>query len=121
MLWATLPSSPSHIQLHPARLAPEPELQVSGQDAPEGIKSFEEVDMPPALMENVKRCKYTKPTPVQVHTACTALFELACAGFASPVLCCLLAASTLSPPPCRHAAVFVLVCLLPVQVAVFGC
>jgi ATP-dependent RNA helicase DDX3X len=44
-------------------------LQVSGQDAPEGISSFEDVDLPPALMENVKRCKYTKPTPVQVIEA----------------------------------------------------
>lgn len=44
--------------------------QVSGQDSPEGITSFEDVDLPPSLMENVKRCKYTKPTPVQVgsHT-----------------------------------------------------
>lgn len=40
--------------------------QVSGQDSPEGITSFEDVDLPPSLMENVKRCKYTKPTPVQV-------------------------------------------------------
>ena len=39
--------------------------QVSGTDAPEGISHFDEVDLPPALMENVKRCKYTKPTPVQ--------------------------------------------------------
>ena len=41
--------------------------QVSGQDSPEGISSFEDVDLPPSLMENVKRCKYTKPTPVQVR------------------------------------------------------
>lgn len=41
--------------------------QVSGRDAPEGISNFEEVDLPPALMENVRRCKYSKPTPVQVR------------------------------------------------------
>jgi ATP-dependent RNA helicase DDX3X len=43
-------------------------VEVSGQDAPEGISSFEDVDLPPALMENVKRCKYTKPTPVQRYS-----------------------------------------------------
>lgn len=50
------------------RVDPSPGLQVSGQDAPEGISSFEDVDLPPALMENVKRCKYTKPTPVQRYS-----------------------------------------------------
>ncbi len=40
---------------------------MSGQDSPDGITSFEDVDLPPSLMENVKRCKYTKPTPVQVR------------------------------------------------------
>ena len=49
--------------------------QVSGQDAPDGISSFEDVDLPPALMENVKRCKYTKPTPVQVSEAVAGVCE----------------------------------------------
>ncbi|EFN54008.1 hypothetical protein CHLNCDRAFT_31911 [Chlorella variabilis] len=43
-------------------------VEVSGADAPEGISSFEDVDLPPALMENVKRCKYNKPTPVQRYS-----------------------------------------------------
>lgn len=35
---------------------------------PDPIKSFEDVDLGPALMENVRRCKYTKPTPVQRYS-----------------------------------------------------
>jgi hypothetical protein len=75
-------------------------LQVSGQDAPEGISSFEDVDLPPALMENVKRCKYTKPTPVQVlqrpcclgrtawHAPACCRRQLGEAGLLAPVACC---------------------------------
>ena len=69
--WPLLPPSNLHLWLThtcvPANLCWS---QVSGQDSPEGISSFEDVDLPPALMENVKRCKYSKPTPVQVCGVC---------------------------------------------------
>lgn len=73
---ASLTLSPS-----PPLLPPLPPPQVSGQDAPEGISSFEEVDLPPALMENVRRCKYTKPTPVQVRAVCV-MFACLCHAWA---------------------------------------
>ena len=42
-------------------------VDVSGQDIPAPITSFLDLDMGEALNLNIKRCKYTKPTPVQRH------------------------------------------------------
>ncbi len=41
-------------------------MQATGENVPEAIATFDQVDLGPALMENVRRCKYNKPTPVQV-------------------------------------------------------
>lgn len=43
-------------------------VEVSGRDAPDPIKSFEDIDLGPALLSNVRRCKYSKPTPVQRYS-----------------------------------------------------
>jgi hypothetical protein len=40
-------------------------VEATGEAVPEPISSFADVDLGPGLMENVRRCKYTKPTPVQ--------------------------------------------------------
>lgn len=32
---------------------------------PPPIMNFDECNLPPALLDNIKRCKYTNPTPVQ--------------------------------------------------------
>lgn len=42
-------------------------VETSGSDIPEPVDSFAEIDLGDALNENIKRCKYVKPTPVQRH------------------------------------------------------
>lgn len=32
---------------------------------PAPVTTFEELNLPPAMMANITRCKYTQPTPVQ--------------------------------------------------------
>lgn len=32
---------------------------------PAPVNTFEELNLPPAMMANITRCKYTQPTPVQ--------------------------------------------------------
>eukprot|EP00983_Pelagomonas_calceolata_P114823 1160131-Pelagomonas_calceolata.AAC.9 len=42
-------------------------VETSGRDVPKEITTFEECNppLPAALYDNIKRCGYTKPTPVQ--------------------------------------------------------
>jgi ATP-dependent RNA helicase DDX3X len=42
-------------------------VETSGQDVPPPVNTFAEIDLGPALNENIRRCKYVKPTPVQKH------------------------------------------------------
>ncbi|KAG0612374.1 hypothetical protein M758_6G022300 [Ceratodon purpureus] len=42
-------------------------VETSGQDVPPPVNTFAEIDLGPALNENIRRCKYTKPTPVQKY------------------------------------------------------
>lgn len=43
-------------------------VETSGTDCPEPISSFYDVEIHPALLANVKRCKFSKPTPVQRYS-----------------------------------------------------
>lgn len=40
-------------------------VEASGRDCPNHVESFEELDLGDVIMNNIRRCKYTKPTPVQ--------------------------------------------------------
>jgi hypothetical protein len=40
-------------------------VETSGRDVPNPATNFEELNLPGPLMENIRRCKFTKPTPVQ--------------------------------------------------------
>ncbi|KAM0944886.1 putative RNA helicase [Dioscorea sansibarensis] len=40
-------------------------VETSGTDVPQPVNTFAEIDLGEALNENIKRCKYVKPTPVQ--------------------------------------------------------
>eukprot|EP00878_Enallax_costatus_P019403 GHUV01020472.1.p1 GENE.GHUV01020472.1~~GHUV01020472.1.p1 ORF type:complete len:334 (+),score=106.18 GHUV01020472.1:98-1099(+) len=40
-------------------------VEASGHDCPAHVDSFEELDLGDIIMNNIRRCKYTKPTPVQ--------------------------------------------------------
>lgn len=43
-------------------------IEATGRDVPNAIATFEDVDLGPSLMSNIRRCKYTKPTPVQRYS-----------------------------------------------------
>ncbi|KAK9824180.1 hypothetical protein WJX72_008364 [[Myrmecia] bisecta] len=43
-------------------------VEATGENVPPPIASFEDIQLGPALLANVKRCKYTKPTPVQRYS-----------------------------------------------------
>lgn len=42
-------------------------VETSGQNVPAAVNSFAEIDLGDALNDNIRRCKYVKPTPVQKH------------------------------------------------------
>ncbi|CAN6454231.1 unnamed protein product [Victoria cruziana] len=42
-------------------------VETSGKDAPPPVNTFQEIDLGDALNENIKRCRYVRPTPVQRH------------------------------------------------------
>ncbi|KAJ6816103.1 DEAD-box ATP-dependent RNA helicase 52B-like [Iris pallida] len=42
-------------------------VETSGQDVPPAVSTFAEIDLGDALNENIRRCKYVRPTPVQRH------------------------------------------------------
>lgn len=42
-------------------------VEASGSNIPPPVSSFLDVDLGEGLKENIKRCKYVKPTPIQRH------------------------------------------------------
>lgn len=42
-------------------------VKASGDDIPPPVSTFAEIDLGKALNDNIKRCKYVKPTPIQRH------------------------------------------------------
>jgi len=43
-------------------------INVSGKDIPDGIKTFEKAGLEECVMENIKKCKWSKPTPIQTRS-----------------------------------------------------
>lgn len=43
-------------------------VEATGYDVPAPITTFDDIDLGAALLANVRRCKYTKPTPVQRYS-----------------------------------------------------
>ncbi|KAF5735715.1 DEAD-box ATP-dependent RNA helicase 37 [Tripterygium wilfordii] len=43
-------------------------VETSGDNVPPPVNTFAEIDLGEALNENIRRCKYVKPTPVQRYT-----------------------------------------------------
>ena len=43
-------------------------VEATGDNVPDPIATFDDIDLGPALVANVKRCRYTKPTPVQRYS-----------------------------------------------------
>eukprot|EP00474_Spongospora_subterranea_P009094 CRZ09552.1 hypothetical protein [Spongospora subterranea] len=48
-------------------------VEVNGSDVPDGCNAFMELQLTPALMNNVRLAKYDRPTPVQKHAIPIAL------------------------------------------------
>eukprot|EP00514_Thraustochytrium_sp_LLF1b_P000544 CAMPEP_0184522052 /NCGR_PEP_ID=MMETSP0198_2-20121128/8063_1 /TAXON_ID=1112570 /ORGANISM="Thraustochytrium sp., Strain LLF1b" /LENGTH=615 /DNA_ID=CAMNT_0026912827 /DNA_START=478 /DNA_END=2323 /DNA_ORIENTATION=- len=76
-------------------------IDTSGVDIPEGINSFDDADIHDRLRANLKRCNYSKPTPVQKFSLPIGIAKrdmMACAqtgsgktgGFLFPTITCLL-------------------------------
>ncbi|KAJ4840569.1 DEAD-box ATP-dependent RNA helicase 37 [Turnera subulata] len=42
-------------------------VETSGDNVPAPVNTFAEIDLGEALNQNIRRCKYVKPTPVQRH------------------------------------------------------
>lgn len=42
-------------------------VETSGKNVPPPVNTFAEIDLGNALNENIRRCKYVKPTPIQRH------------------------------------------------------
>lgn len=42
-------------------------VETSGTEVPPPVNTFAEIDLGDALNENIRRCKYVRPTPVQRH------------------------------------------------------
>ncbi len=43
-------------------------METSGKDCPAPVNGFDDLHLPPTMLENIKRCKFTKPTPVQRYS-----------------------------------------------------
>jgi len=83
-------------------------VSIEGENVPEEMVEFDEDIVPPALMENVYLCKFTRPTPVQQYAIPCGLLNrdlLACAqtgsgktaGFLFPVIISLLRSGAPEP------------------------
>ncbi|CAL1414560.1 unnamed protein product [Linum trigynum] len=42
-------------------------VKATGNEVPPPVERFDEIDLGEGLMQNIRRCKYVKPTPVQKH------------------------------------------------------
>ena len=42
-------------------------VETSGENVPEPIKTFQDIDFGPAVNKNIERCKFKNPTPVQKY------------------------------------------------------
>lgn len=42
-------------------------VETSGREVPPAVSTFAEIDLGAALNDNIRRCKYVRPTPVQRH------------------------------------------------------
>jgi len=76
-------------------------VSVTGVDAPKPIKAFEDIELNEQLNENIKKCKWNRPTPIQTQSlpilaakrdlmACAQTGSGKTGGFAIPIINALL-------------------------------
>ncbi|KAL9672795.1 hypothetical protein QQ045_029047 [Rhodiola kirilowii] len=85
-------------------------VDVSGNDIPPPVNTFAEIDLGDALNENIRRCKYVRPTPVQRHTipislagrdlmACAQTGSGKTAAFCFPIISGIMKSQSVQRPP----------------------
>ena len=92
-------------------------VEVSGDNPPEPIADFQLMDLPQAVLDNLERARYAKPTPVQKYSvpcghggrdmmACAQTGSGKTAGFLLPVISLLLrdGAPEVPPEPSRSTS-----------------
>ncbi|XWS72907.1 hypothetical protein CRYUN_Cryun02cG0079700 [Craigia yunnanensis] len=73
-------------------------VQASGENIPPPVKTFKEINLGDGLKQNIRRCKYLKPTPIQRHAipiavagrdlmACAQTGSGKTAAFCFPIIC----------------------------------
>ncbi|PPS07595.1 hypothetical protein GOBAR_AA13067 [Gossypium barbadense] len=60
-------------------------VEVSGENVPPPVNTFAEIDLGEILNQNIRRCKYVRPTPVQRHAIPIALAGKT-AAFCFPII-----------------------------------
>ena len=84
-------------------------VETSGKEVPPAVSTFAEIDLGGALNENIRRCKYVKPTPVQRHAipislagrdlmACAQTGSGKTAAFCFPIICGIMKGPPLQRP-----------------------
>ena len=98
-------------------------VETSGGNVPPPVATFAEIDLGPAVNENIKRCKYVKPTPVQRHAipismagrdlmACAQTGSGKTAAFCFPIIAGILSGPPNARPPRGSRTVFPLALIL---------
>ncbi|TKY47841.1 DEAD-box ATP-dependent RNA helicase 37 [Spatholobus suberectus] len=85
-------------------------VETSGENVPPPVNTFAEIDLGDALNQNIRRCKYVKPTPVQRHSipislggrdlmACAQTGSGKTAAFCFPIISGIMRGQPLQRPP----------------------
>ncbi|CAM8892748.1 unnamed protein product [Rhodiola kirilowii] len=98
-------------------------VDVSGTDIPPPVNTFAEIDLGDALNQNIRRCKYVRPTPVQRHTipislagrdlmACAQTGSGKTAAFCFPIISGIMKSQAVQRPPRGARVVYPLALIL---------
>ncbi|KAG9136333.1 hypothetical protein Leryth_003895 [Lithospermum erythrorhizon] len=85
-------------------------VETSGENVPLPVNTFAEIDLGEALNQNIRRCKYVKPTPVQRHAipislagrdlmACAQTGSGKTAAFCFPIISGIMSGQCVQRPP----------------------
>lgn len=98
-------------------------VETSGENVPPAVNTFAEIDLGEALNENIRRCKYVRPTPVQRHAipislggrdlmACAQTGSGKTAAFCFPIISGIMRGQSVQRPPRGARTVYPLALIL---------
>uniref|UniRef100_A0A5B6YY91 RNA helicase n=1 Tax=Davidia involucrata TaxID=16924 RepID=A0A5B6YY91_DAVIN len=98
-------------------------VETSGDNVPPPVNTFAEIDLGEALNQNIRRCKYVKPTPVQRHAipislagrdlmACAQTGSGKTAAFCFPIISGIMKGQFVQRPPHGRRMVYPLALIL---------